>query len=335
MIASTKKRIAEIQQMMFEMASGNFFYRMELTNRNDSIEGLVTAVNMLSEEIQETLPYADFSRKQGTRQHLVQMCFLLDSKGNVEMTNEKSCTLMGCTMKDIIGKPFNTFLKPHSKDIWGETMRVFLDKHGADTSIDLEFNTKKKLLIADTCHLTTLKGGDLGESKTLVTLIMHSKVRVEKERELKNKVTAFESSDKNLSHASSEIKQNLILTSDDVQKLTLAHEIIKNNPEKSQGTLKQFARRLGTNEFKLKNGFKELYGTTVHRFVIDERLRRSTVLIQFSEFSLKRIAHLMGFKTYPHFSKTFKSRYGYTAGQLRKRSLAERKKGTNSTHSEA
>lgn len=86
-------------------------------------------------------------------------------------------------------------------------------------------------------------------------------------------------------------------------------------------SLKDFALQLGTNEFKLKYGFKELYGTTVHRFLMEERLRKSKMMIQFTDQSLKSIAHTTGFKSISHFSRTFKKRYEYAPSELRKKTL--------------
>ena len=44
-----------INQMLLEMASGNFFYRLERSTKNDSLESLAISLNILAEEIQETM----------------------------------------------------------------------------------------------------------------------------------------------------------------------------------------------------------------------------------------------------------------------------------------
>ncbi|MGC1632894.1 MAG: AraC family transcriptional regulator, partial [Gelidibacter sp.] len=86
---------------------------------------------------------------------------------------------------------------------------------------------------------------------------------------------------------------------------------------------KDFALQLGTNEFKLKYGFKELYGTTMHKFIIQERLRNAQVMIQYTDLPFKAIAHKSGFKSQSHFSRLFKARFGYTPKDLRKNTISK------------
>jgi AraC-like DNA-binding protein len=74
---------------------------------------------------------------------------------------------------------------------------------------------------------------------------------------------------------------------------------------------------MGTNEYKLKYGFKQIYGTTIFRFLTQERLRKSKTLIQHSSLSLKEIAYMNGFKSAAHFSRAFRDKYGKTPTELR------------------
>ena len=108
---------------------------------------------------------------------------------------------------------------------------------------------------------------------------------------------------------------------EDIRKIREGHDIIINNLEMDFPSLKDFALQLGTNEFKLKYGFKELYGTSVYRFLKEERMRKSKMMIQYSGQSLKTSAQMTGFKSMAHFSRTFKKRYGYTPSELRKKAL--------------
>ncbi|MEE9361637.1 MAG: helix-turn-helix domain-containing protein [Cellulophaga sp.] len=322
-IEITKKRVFRIQQMLLEMSSGNFFYHLEHLGNNDSVEGIEMALNMLSEELQECLSHGLYTSTKGTTKHLVQMSFLLDTNGIVQMISKKTCILLGIPYQDIVGKPFETFLNEDSKKKWYESFQGLKQETLFETSIDLDIKTNEELIIPNSCHITTLKGEAEIERQTLVTVIFHSKVRYEMEKDLKNRVMEL-GNDPTSKTSEKPKKRNLILSSGDIKKLTKAYDIIVNNPEKNLPNLKKFALQLGTNEFKLKYGFKELYGTSVHQFLINERLRKVVILVQFSDLSLNHIAQLSGYKSYPHFSRTFKKRYGYSPNSLRKRSLENR-----------
>ena len=94
--------------------------------------------------------------------------------------------------------------------------------------------------------------------------------------------------------------------------------MIINNLEKDLPSLKELALQMGTNEYKLKYGFKQLYGTTIFRFLIQERLRKAKTLIQYSKLTLKQIAKMTGFKSITHFSRAFKEKYGVSPSELRR-----------------
>ncbi len=306
-------RIKVIQEILMEMASGNFFYRLELDGSDDYLAGLVMAVNMLSEEIQDRFPS---EMLESDNVHLVQMSMLIDIEGKIEMVCSQGCRVMGLVSSNLLGKPVTIVLKQASKEVWKRTLLILQKKEFTDTTVDLEFITKKGLLISKRCHIGLLKGVNAIDDKILITSILQSTHREELEKRLKIDVMRF-SSDKTQKLFKPVRRKTIPLSSDDIKMLSTARSIISTNPENKLGTLKTFALRLGTNEYKLKNGFKQLYGVSVYRYQIRERLKKSATLVQYSDIPLKDIAQLTGFKTYPHFSKAFKKRYGYTPRQLR------------------
>jgi AraC-like DNA-binding protein len=93
--------------------------------------------------------------------------------------------------------------------------------------------------------------------------------------------------------------------------------MIINNLEKDLPGLHELARQMGTNEYKLKYGFKQMYGTTIFRFLTQERLRKAKTLIQYSTLTIKQVAQMTGFKSKTHFSRAFKDKYGLTPTAMR------------------
>ena len=110
------------------------------------------------------------------------------------------------------------------------------------------------------------------------------------------------------------------LSATDIKKIRKIHDHILDNSDRPLMPLRELAHSFGTNEYKLKQGFKQLYNQTVFGFVINERLRKASVLIQHTQISIKEVAHISGFKSAPHFSRVFKEKYGYTPRELRNHS---------------
>ncbi len=301
--------------MLLEMASGNFFYRLERYAKNDNLEAISISLNMLAEEIQETIHHQGFANTNSPRINIVQMSFILDEHGYIEMANQQSCNLLSVLMNEIIGQQFIYFLDHQSQEKWRDLQEELIRKKSSDTSIELRFKSKSDLTIPKTAYVSSFKGIHGKTSKILITVIHNSNQQDTSDKELKKSVTQY------IDQENTESKKAKIkLSFEDIRKIRKGRDIILTNLESDFPSLREFALQLGTNEFKLKYGFKELYGNSVHRFLMNERFRKAQMMIQFTDQSLKSIAHLNGFKSSSHFSRAFKKKYGYAPSELRKKS---------------
>ena len=87
------------------------------------------------------------------------------------------------------------------------------------------------------------------------------------------------------------------------------YEYIINNLEEPLPSSKKLSNMFGTNEFKLKNGFRNFFHTSIYQFYNDERLKKASQLIQTTDLPLKEIAFLCGFNSYLNFYKAFRKKY--------------------------
>jgi AraC-like DNA-binding protein len=318
-----KQRIQNINQMLLEMASGNFFFRLERSSKNDNLEAISISLNMLAEEIQETMLHQGYANSNITILQNIQMSLILDDSGVIQMVNQNTCNILSVLQTDIIGKPFTDFLIEASHTKWHNLWKASYQKQWFDTSLELTFKSKDNLVIPQICYITMFKDKSNAKKKTLITVIHQTNSQDVIDNDLKQRVIQFSNQQKDETDKTSEdsIKPKLRLSFEDIRKLRKGHDIIINNLDKQLPSLKDFALQLGTNEFKLKYGFKELYGTTVYRFLKQERLRKAQMMIQHSDVSIKSIAYMVGFKSMPHFSRSFKERYGFSPSALRKNSI--------------
>ena len=107
----------------------------------------------------------------------------------------------------------------------------------------------------------------------------------------------------------------------DIHLLQKVYDHILHNLEKPLPSLKQLAHDFGTNEYKLKRGFKQVFKKTIFQFHHGERLRKARLLVEHSGIPLPVIAKMSGFKDYPNFSKAFKKKFGHSPKQLQKQLL--------------
>lgn len=78
-------------------------------------------------------------------------------------------------------------------------------------------------------------------------------------------------------------------------------------------------RRFNINREKLQAGFHESVNTTVHAYIIQQRIERAALRLMESDDSVKAIALDSGYKKQRSFNKTFKSILKDTPAAYRKK----------------
>ncbi|MCC3160118.1 AraC family transcriptional regulator [Hymenobacter sp. 15J16-1T3B] len=82
-------------------------------------------------------------------------------------------------------------------------------------------------------------------------------------------------------------------------------------------SLPELARIAGLNEFKLKNGFKELFGQPVFAYLADYRLREAQTQLLAGGKTASELAFELGYSSLQHFSAAFKKKFGVSPRELR------------------
>lgn len=91
---------------------------------------------------------------------------------------------------------------------------------------------------------------------------------------------------------------------------------ILNHLEEQLPSTKELSEMFGTNEFTLKESFRNILKTSIYQYYNDERLKKSRILIQETQIPLKQIAYMCGFSSYTTFYKAFRKKYQYTPSDL-------------------
>ncbi|WP_118975036.1 helix-turn-helix domain-containing protein [Taibaiella koreensis] len=81
-------------------------------------------------------------------------------------------------------------------------------------------------------------------------------------------------------------------------------------------SLTELARVAGLNEFKLKNGFREIFNNSVFGYLNEYRLQGAREML-LAGGAIKTVADHFGFSSVQHFSKAFRQQFGLPPGQCR------------------
>jgi AraC-like DNA-binding protein len=83
-------------------------------------------------------------------------------------------------------------------------------------------------------------------------------------------------------------------------------------------SIQSLCRQFAINREKLQTGFHDLVHTTVHAYIVGQRLERAAQRLLETDDSIKAIALDSGYKKQRSFNKTFKSIYNVTPASYRR-----------------
>lgn len=80
-------------------------------------------------------------------------------------------------------------------------------------------------------------------------------------------------------------------------------------------TIAELSRKCAINEFKLKSGFKAIYGKSVHQYIVSSRLKLAVNLLR-DDYTVEDVAEKIGYRTVSGFYKAFQKEYGCSPGEM-------------------
>lgn len=98
-------------------------------------------------------------------------------------------------------------------------------------------------------------------------------------------------------------------TPTDMEKLRQAHDLMYSQMDRAL-TIPYLCISVGVNEFKLKRGFREIYGTTPYQALLDMRMQRARQLLEAGS-QVAQAAYAVGYAHPANFSTAFERYFGF------------------------
>ncbi|MDZ8087604.1 MAG: AraC family transcriptional regulator [Nostoc sp. DedQUE12b] len=100
----------------------------------------------------------------------------------------------------------------------------------------------------------------------------------------------------------------------DIDKIYQAKEILLGNLE-NPPSLIELARQVGLNDFKLKRGFRQVFGTSAFKYLHEYRLEKARQLLVLGEMKVEEVAFRVGFDSRSYFAFAFRKKFGLNPKQ--------------------
>lgn len=98
-----------------------------------------------------------------------------------------------------------------------------------------------------------------------------------------------------------------------------AHKLLLEDISKKPLSIQMLSRAVAINEFKLKAGFKQLFGLTIFDCLHEARMEKAKELLLTTNEPIKHICVLTGYPRMTNFITAFRKKFGYTPGSLRRK----------------
>lgn len=294
MKAYNKERIVTIHQMLFEMARGNFSSSIPLSSNEDELETLVVLINMVAEEMKESIFNVGFVNTHRKLQFIAQSTLVLDASFSIKSFTPEIAYFLGYSESELIDLPLAGIITTVSL----QQLHDVLDANvSLPTTLALDFTPNEHLPVSVSCTIGRL----VNSSEIILNFV--TPARKDSYRHL-----MYENENEKYFKTR---KADALL----IQKL---YDYILSHLEEPLPSLKVLSSEFGTNERKLKDGFRHFFKTSIYQFYNDERLKRAYFIIEHTTIPLKNICLMNGFNNYPNFSKSFKKRFGFSPYEMKR-----------------
>ncbi|MFQ4142477.1 AraC family transcriptional regulator [Chlorogloeopsis sp. ULAP02] len=104
------------------------------------------------------------------------------------------------------------------------------------------------------------------------------------------------------------------LKADTIARIHLAREILLTNLENPPSLL-ELTQIVGVSDRTLRRGFRELFGTTVFRYLTEKRMEWAEQLLRQGNITIAEVAHRVGYSHQGRFAETFKRKFMITPSE--------------------
>lgn len=285
---ANQKRIQQIFQMLFEMATGNFMHR--IPEVDDEISTIANTLNKIAENMLTLVNKSGYIIPVYTYQSLVQATFILSKDFLIENYSNNIPEMLGYPSETLEYYKFEQIIATNSKKIVAHILASANQEAVYFNTLQVNFKAAKGGLIPHFCTFSRLRHGDK-IIVNVITTILHDFIDY-------NVATSFAERPKNAAV---------------IQQL---HNYIIENLDKPLPPIKQLAKLVGSNTFTLKDGFRYYFNNSIYHFYNEQRLKKAHDLLQQTTHAVKAIAYMTGFNDYPTFYKAFKKHFGYAPSDL-------------------
>lgn len=301
--ANFQRRVQEILDFITEITLGNYTYTLPLRNQKNELEQIVLSLNTMVEEIDTVVHQINHEK---SREIIENMVFYLDRNLHIVSYSDNVEDILRYSKADLIHKPVKLILSDTTRlpEDLSELLKHTIEEN---LSFTVEFRHQNGYLWSGNAYLHQMvslgkKSFTLSVFKTVFQNPKFEKSLQEKNRRSQKYPSEYRS----------------LLLQDQRDLVRRLHKYVMQRLDRKLKKLPVIAGEVGGSTSKIKKIFKRAYGDTIYAFHLRKRLDKAYTLLKDTSTPINEIAEECGFKSFSHFSRSFKKEHGITPSQARK-----------------
>ena len=295
-------RVQEILNFITEITLGNYTYTLPLRNQKSELEQIVLSLNTMVEEIDTVVHQINLEKSKEVIENIV---FYLDRNLHIISYSDNVGDILNYSKDELINKPVKLVLSDETKlpeDLF-ELLKHAIEKN---LSFKVEFRHQNGYNWSGYGYLHQM----IANGKKTYTLSVFKTV-YHNDKLRKDYVDQKTGAQKYPSEYRS------LLLQDQRALVRKLHKYVMKRLDRKLQKLPVISGEVGGSVSKIKLIFKRAYGDTIYAFHLRKRLEKAYTLIKNTNTPINEIAEECGFKSFSHFSRSFKKEHGITPSQVR------------------
>lgn len=166
-----QQQIEQINQVLIELAGGNYHQTAPISDTFDEIDAIASGVNMLSEELRDTVISRNYL--DSVLRSIVDMLFIFDEQFILQQITPKACELLKQPKDHFIGQPLQVLFDGRKKGFL-QRLKTSVHQFGQLQHIETSFKLPYKEKLPVTLSLFPLKNN---QEKTTGYLMIAENVK--------------------------------------------------------------------------------------------------------------------------------------------------------------
>lgn len=296
-------RVQEILDFITEITLGNYTYTLPLKNQKSELEQIVLSLNTMVEEIDTSVHQINFEKSMEVIENIV---FTLDHNLHIISYSDNAEIILKYTEPELINRPIKQILSEGTKlpeDIY-ELLKHAMEKN-FQFKVDLKHHNGYFWSGYGYLHRMVSNGKITYTLSVFKAVYQNDKLKMD-----------FKDQKPGTLKYPSEYRSLLLQDQRDLARRL--HKYVLQRLDRKLKKLPVIAGEVGGSMSKIKIIFKRVYGDTIYAYHLRKRLEKAYTLIKDTSIPINEIAEECGFKSFSHFSRSFKKEYNITPSQVRK-----------------